>query len=342
MYGFDIGTTKLKVAHVEKNHVKRLFIIDLPEGLVSHGEIKDYTEMGKFLKDALKSKSISGKKEAAVVIAPGLAFVRNAKVPLMTTDQLLVNLPFEFRDYLTDSKDAYSFDYLVNGIADEAADAKKTDLPSTVSVTTMDLTVATALKETVRDYASMFKIAGFTLKIAVPSELALYNVLRAKDVDSSNEYCFVDIGQSASRMTIFTGSKYETTRNIEICLNDVDKAIARDYGTDVKTASDYKIYNLDNVRNHENATNVYNSISNDIRKAVNFYAFNNRNSNLDALYLMGGGAHITSLREMMSDSLEMKIHSAAELLPGDTAEPEDGNRLDYVLAAGAAMQKERE
>ena len=342
MYGFDIGTTKMKVAQVEKGQIKRLFFIPLPDGLVDRGEVLDYEEMGKFLKKALREKKLKGKKQAAVVLAPSLYYVRSAKTPLMSESQLLVNLPFEFRDYLTKGKESYNFDYLVNGITEERADPGKTDRTSDTVITSMDLTIAMTLKETIADYRRMFKTAGFELAVAVPNELALYNVLRARDVEKTAEYCFVDIGQSASRMTIYTGKKYETTRNIEICLNDVDRAIARDYGTDMRTASDYKLYNFDNLRNHDNAKEVYNSISADIRKAVNFYSFNNRNSNLNALYLMGGGAHITSLRELMSENLDLKIHSAAELLPSDSAEPEDGNRLDYMLAAGAALQKERD
>ena len=41
-------------------------------------------------------------KEAAVVVSSGICFLRNVTMPEMTAEQLVYNLPYEFRDYITD------------------------------------------------------------------------------------------------------------------------------------------------------------------------------------------------------------------------------------------------
>ena len=50
-------------------------------------------------------------KEAAVVVSSGICFLRNVTMPEMTAEQLVYNLPYEFRDYITDELKKYVFDY---------------------------------------------------------------------------------------------------------------------------------------------------------------------------------------------------------------------------------------
>lgn len=46
-------------------------------------------------------------KEAAVVVSSGICFLRNVTMPEMTAEQLVYNLPYEFRDYITDELKKY-------------------------------------------------------------------------------------------------------------------------------------------------------------------------------------------------------------------------------------------
>lgn len=70
---------------------------------VSGGEIVSMDAMADFIKEMAKENGIS--RGAAAVILPGtLVFTRNVTVPAMTDGQLLYNLPFEFKDYLTQEK----------------------------------------------------------------------------------------------------------------------------------------------------------------------------------------------------------------------------------------------
>ena len=48
---------------------------------------------------------------AALVLPSTEVFTRELVMPAMTEQQLLYNLPYEFRDYLTEEKNKYFFDY---------------------------------------------------------------------------------------------------------------------------------------------------------------------------------------------------------------------------------------
>lgn len=74
----------------------------------------------------------------------------------MTEGQLTYNLPFEFKDYLTQEKSRYYFDYAVQELVRGEDD----------SVTRMKLFACATLKTTIEDYRSMMNRAGFKLKLA--------------------------------------------------------------------------------------------------------------------------------------------------------------------------------
>ena len=330
MYGFDIGTCNLKIAQWDGGQLKRLVSAEVPENLVKDGVITSYEAMADFIKFVAKQNKLTGKKDAAVVIAPGLAFLRRTTMPAMTANQLSVNLPYEFRDYLTADKSKYFYDYLVNFV-------KYDDDENPVE---MDLTTAAILKETINEYTDMFRRAGFKLKTAIPAECAYANILGAKEIEDISEFAFLDFGHCATRLTIFTGSVYETSRSMETGLLSVDKAISDFAGVDVHIANSYKVSNYEGIQESEAAKNVYSEIALETRKAVNFYSFNNRESDLKDVFCGGGGWQVEPLRESIGEAVDLNMHSVNELLPPISKNVQEDNCEAYVLAIGAAMQKE--
>ena len=334
MFGFDFGTCNLKIAQFEKNRVKRLVSVEMPENLVKDGIITSYEAMADFLKQTVRNQRLKGSKEAAVVIAPGLSFIRRTLMPAMDAKSLQVNLPYEFRDYFTMDKDKYFYDYCVNGIVKKEADEEGRE-----ATTEMDLTIAAIAKSTIADYRKMFHRAGFKMVTAIPAECAYSNIIAAGKTDDIKEYCFLDLGHYGTRLNIYTGTAFETSRNNDTGLYAVDLALAEEEGIDRRTANSYKVANRDNCQNSESAMQVYNNIALDIRKALNFYSFNNRESNLSEIFCCGGGENIKPLLAAIGDMIEMNIHPASVLLPAIDPEAGDEKPDSYVLAIGAAIQK---
>ena len=76
------------------------------------------------------------------------------RMPAMTEQQLFYNLPYEFRDFLTEEKSKYFFDYAVRCIVnDETGHPKE-----------MELFACAILKTTVEGYRAMLHRAGFRLR----------------------------------------------------------------------------------------------------------------------------------------------------------------------------------
>lgn len=325
MLGFDIGACELKLVQWDGSKVRRALTAPMPDNLVKNGVIISYPAMADFIKETARENRVSG-RDCAVILPASHAFLRRITVPAMTEEQLRVNLPYEFRDFLTLGKDKYFYDYAVNSLdRDEEGTPKQ-----------LDLTAAAVPKEVIEDYRDMFRRAGFRLRTAIPVECAYANLLRAHGDTEGKEFSFLDLGHTAARLHIFSGTRLEATRVIDIGLGSVDEAISDAMGVDEHVAHTYKHTDYQGAQTLEPAVNVYNAIALDFRKAVNFYGFNNRESNLQDAWCCGGGVHIAALLKTIGQSVELALHDVSELLPPAAQSAEE---LSVCAAAiGAAIQ----
>ena len=97
--------------------VRRTAVVPMPKNLIREGRIVSTETMGELIRRTMRENGIRC-SQAAIVLPNETVFIRNVTTPLMTIDQLNYNLPFEFRDYITDELKDYLFDYAVVSITD--------------------------------------------------------------------------------------------------------------------------------------------------------------------------------------------------------------------------------
>ena len=141
-------------------------------------------------------------------------FTRELVMPAMTEQQLLYNLPYEFRDYLTEEKNKYFFDYSMREVLrDESGQP-----------TEMNLLACATLKSTVESYRTMLRRAGFRLRVLTPSECAYSAVLQAyyrRTRQEGRDLCVVNLGHSATFLYIYRGGHFASRREIEVGMSDL-------------------------------------------------------------------------------------------------------------------------
>lgn len=108
--GIDIGKDQLKLVLMKGETIQKTASVQMPEGLLKDGRIVSVETTGELIRKTMKENKIRC-KEAAVVVSSGICFLRNVTMPEMTAEQLVYNLPYEFRDYITDELKKYAFDY---------------------------------------------------------------------------------------------------------------------------------------------------------------------------------------------------------------------------------------
>ena len=325
MLGFDIGGNLVKIVCWNGREITCAVQADTPDNLVKNGVIVSYEAMADFIKETLKSNRIKG-SSCAIVLPSSFSFLRRITMPAMTVQQLEVNLPYEFRDFLTMGKDKYFYDYSVCEMR-SGEDGKPAE---------MELIAAAVSKETIENYRDMFHRAGLKLCTAVPTEGVYANLISRLPDSAGKEFAILNVGHTVTRLDIYTGSRFEATRLTELGLDAVDRAIEEETGADSHIARAYKQTDHMGLQNSELALGIYNQIATEVRKAVNFYSFNNRESNLTDMWCCGGGVFIPALMNAISEATGLKLHSGEELLPPFGKDVE-GSSL-FVAASGAAIQ----
>lgn len=302
--GFDIGAGSLKVA-VTGGVRTVVHEIRLPEQMFQDGEIRTPNGFSEFLKRECKKRRIP-KGECALVLPARQVLCRTVTLPKMTIDQLMLNLPYEFSDFIADDADKFFCDYaMCESTPEEEAQGQMTMMAATVA------------KERITQYVKMFSNAGFKLRTLLPAEMVMIRIAdryRQNTPGSPEEYCFVDLGQEKTTIMIIRKDRVRATRQIQEGCAMIDQAIADAMNVDPFLAGSYKHTNYQNVLESPECTDIYQRIAVEILKVVNFYQYNYRDSQLGGLYLIGGGSQIDAFRQVISSVLELPLLPVEELL----------------------------
>lgn len=324
---FDMGDSHIKIAKREKGKII-VHAIQMPENLIKEGVIQVPHMVSDFLK-SLRLEYNLPRVECGMVVPDELVVCRNLTMPAMTIDQLKVNLPFEFTDYISDEPQKYVYDYAVKDLIYEEDGSLKE----------MNLTGVVMSKEAVDMYVRIFKNAGFPLRTIIPQEMAMTNVMRsaveAGRIDAEKEYCIVNLGHRTTQVFVFHGEKLLVLRNIHMGSSVIDKVIAEKRNIDEFMARAYKNQNYNGILEEEFVREQYSRISLEIRKVINFYRFNNRSSELEDVYFIGGGSNLKGLPETVAEMNELTYKEMKALLP---PEVEKGIDLSGLCAIGVMLQ----
>ena len=110
--GIDFGSAALKLAVWNGEKITRLVEEPMPEQMLRDGVVTSPEAMADFVKRVLKEQRISIRR-AAVLLPASRVFVQISELPLMTQSQLKLNLPYEFRDFISENRENYFYDYAV-------------------------------------------------------------------------------------------------------------------------------------------------------------------------------------------------------------------------------------
>lgn len=326
---FDIGNSSLKVAVVKNDGIK-IHEFRMPENMIEENEIKMPSAFSAFLKKIKKETGLpSG--PAVIILPSDQCICRMVTTPKMTEEQLVLNLPYEFSDFINGDTEQFFCDYAMCELTEAEID-KQDEI--------MKMMGAVVSKKIVNDYSKIFSQGGFNVSVMIPREMALIRlveVYKERNKDADNEYCFIDVGYNSTHISMIVGDRIQAERQIAIGCAELDKALANILNIDVFLTDNYKRINQDNILEKQECIEVYNEIAVEVLKVINFYHFTYRNSNLSGIYLIGGGANIYPLRAILQDTMGMPFYDVNELILGNNNDEKTCNI--GVCAAAAALAR---
>ena len=338
--GIDVGADQLKLVLVDKGVVLDAVSVTMPENLLKEGQITSVETLSGLISSTMKENGIKA-REAAYVLPSESVYIKNVKMPMMNTEQLKYNLPFEFNDYITGEVKDYVFDYAVlppDETAEEKEEAETAETPEGTEAPekeeTLNLMAVGAERAVVEVITEMLNKAGLKLVKTAPAICTYISLIRemyASLSEYTTEFCILDLGYESIRMYIYKGDVHEATRVLDVGLSSLDDVLAEVFGVERHLAHTYLLNNFENCLEREECRTSYENIAVELMRAMNFYRFSNPNSTLSDIWLCGGGAAIGPLTEAIGEMLDMRLHTASELVPDGDDIP---NCNTFVQAAG--------
>ncbi len=292
--GIDIGDGAIKFVY-DNNFL----VIDTPENAVNNGSLVTFDAMSDLLRETVKQHGIREKK-VSLIIPDEDVFLSRLKMPYMTSKQLEVNLPYEFKEVVGNNKDGYIYDYSIININEKDG---------------IELLGAAVDKNLITKYEEMFDKAGLKLVKAMPRQLAISNVLLEKGL--TNDVALLDIGYNHIRVDIYKDGFYNASRTLETGILEMAKLASEILFCDKYTAFKYLKINKDDILNHEKMLEYYDDCAVKIARAINYYTYDNRDNKLDTLYVYGGGSHYTSFIKSIANSSPIKCELISKLFNDD-------------------------
>ena len=332
--GIDIGHDMMKLALVSGGAVKKTVSVSMPVNLFRDGHLTSTEAFGTLLAETMRAEHIRANR-GAVVLSGEACYLRTTAMPKMNEEQLAINLPYEFSDYVTGELRDYLFDYAV---IPPLPDAK----PEEGEENRMPLLVAAVHKDVMEEWRAALRKAGVRLAKAAPAECAYLALIRDYEERTGRrdqDHCVIDLGSRAIRMYLFHGPRHMATRVLDVGLAALDQIVAEERGVDVHLAHTYLVNNFEKCQEQESCKSAYDNIAVELMRALNFYRFSNGAGHMDRVFLGGGGAVIKPLRDVIASTLGVEVSAAAELIPGgsDFGTVEDAAQADYVPAIGVAL-----
>ena len=247
--------------------------------------------------------------------------MRRFEMPLMTEEQLRLNLPYEFHDYIGDEMDKYVFDYAMIRTKER----------------TMDLLGAACTKTLSQQFEKLAKMARLKLVGLVPAVLGLERILEY--AQERKDYAVLDLGTQALRIHFFREGIYDITRTMEPGCEEIEQIRLGDKNKMQELGIEVEEENREETDKEKMAAVLeeqYRTRAVQVMRVLNFYSFNNVNNTIDSLYYCGGGARYGELIDALKETLDLPVRSVAELLPEISLDEED-EWIDSPQAYGVLL-----
>lgn len=293
LLGIDIGTGTIRFVSKDQ-----YYTIETPENAVKDGEVIAFDGLSSVIHEVVKTNHLKEKK-VAFTLPDASVYIDRFTMPYMSIKQLNFNLPYEFKDVVGKDKDDYLYDYCFIDHTD----------------TEMELVGGAVNKQIIDKYSDMFKTIGLKLVKVTSRTLAITDMLGRINVN--NDVVLVGLGHSCTRVDIYKNGFYYTSRTIDEGVKDMVKVVSETLFCDEHIALKYLLDNKDNIQSNPKLIEIYEDITTKINRAINYYAYENKDNTLDNLYIYGGATVIKPFVDTITNNAPLTCKSIKELFNSD-------------------------
>ncbi len=295
LVGLDIGSKAIKAAEIVESKkgfaLAKFGMVDLPQGLIEDGAIKDPEAVAELIRGLFKTYGIKN-RSVAISIGGYSVIVKKISVQTATEAQLHDTIHFEAEQYIPFDINDVNLDFQILG--------ENENNPNQMNV----LLVA-AKKEMVNDYVNLAEMAGLDPKIIDVDAFALQNVFQMNYEPASEEnIALIDIGASKTSLNILKGENSVFMRDVSLGCGQINQKIASLVSCNADEAEAIKFGEGGDKISAEDLSEIISSVVTDwcteIRRALDFFYSTYPDDQIKRIILSGGGGNIHELRQLLA------------------------------------------
>lgn len=336
--GIDIGQSSVKMVLVNKEKEGNFFLENIGEAKLELNESnqndlgKRWEEVGKVIKTIISDNKIKTKQVVAA-LPENEVISRLVRLPPLKDSEIMDALRFEAETFVPYPLEEVSLDYEIIE-KDEAG--------------RLNVFVIAARNELISAYIKLFKSLGLEL-MALESPSVAFRRMARNSVGSIERLVVLNIGEKFSDIfNVYKGNVY-FSRSLPIGGESLTRAVSLGLGLDLASAEEYKkAYGIKEEELEGKirvaTMPVFNSITDEVRKAIALFVEDSGGKTVQLLVLSGGGANMPGMAEELTRTLGVEVQISQPFVNIDVTKIQSPFNLNvegcrFSLAVGLSLRE---
>ncbi|TAN61657.1 type IV pilus assembly protein PilM [bacterium] len=299
---FDIGSHSIKLVQMKQAkkgwELMKMGMAELPPEAIVDGSVIDSMTVTNTLKELIKEHGIKV-KDAVSALTGHSVIIKKVSFPTMTEEELAESIQWEAEQYIPFPIAEVNIDFQILGADTEGRGQ-------------MDVMLVAVKKDVINDYTNVIKEAGLNPVVIDVDSFALENMLEVNYATAPGETCaMVNIGASITSISVIAGGMTIFTRSIPMGGNQFTEEIQRQMNISFKDAEALKIGKGDGGSDEATLALAVESISTnlsfEVKRSVDFFLGASHGTDINKIYLSGGGAKIKGLIALLQDKTSIPV-----------------------------------
>jgi type IV pilus assembly protein PilM len=334
--GVDIGQSTIKVVSIGKDSSDKFVLESIgetktPQTENGNNRSNHFNEIGKAIKSLLFDLKIKN-KQVVVDLPESEVVSRLVRLPPLKDSEIMDALKFEAETFVPYPLDEVSIDYEIIE-RDEAG--------------RLTIFVIAAKNDLIADYIKLFKNLGLEL-LALESPSVAFRRIVKNGIKTVERVVILDMGEKYSDIFNINKGNVYFSRSLPVGGESLTRAISLGLGLDMSSAEEYKKAYGIKAEELEGkiravALPVFESITDELRKAMTLFAEDTGGKAVELLILSGGGANLPGMAEELTKVLGVEVQVAQPFINIDVTKIQAPFNLNvegcrFSLAVGLSLR----
>jgi len=300
--GIDIGSSSVKLVQIkclkDAFQLLNVGIVPLPPEAIVDNTLIDSSSIVSAIRSLVTSLGIKV-KDVASSISGNSVIIRKITLAAMPADELEDQITWEAEQYIPFDINDVNMDFQI--LSPDSLDPAK-----------MNVLLVASKKDIINDYVAVFNEASLQLSVVDVDSFAVQNAFEINhDVGPDEVVALINIGSAIMNINIVKGGITLLTRDVQMGGNLYTEEIQKQMGLGSAEAESVKILARE-TRNSELFDvlgKVNDTITQEIRRSLDFYNSTANDDRITRIFLSGGGSKVCNLSETIGEKLGLPVET---------------------------------